>query len=247
MTILEIGTTSYCNGKCIFCPYPDSWGAKNPGIMSEEMFLDIVKKYPKIELFNMFLFNEPFLDPRLFDLMEKAQKVSKIDRFLISTNANFIPNDIERLKDFPHTLQVSFHGKDEESYERIMGLDYYKAVTNVKLLDKLGFKFTLRGFGQARIKTGSEYDSLFTENEYINHWRSLGLGHQTFDCMTFHDRAGQSTKVSFGYNGGVSDCPRYGDWHSYDHTGFETLCCMDFNHTGRYNRELCKHCISPGG
>ena len=187
MVRLEVMTSSLCSGKCIICPYPDSYYAKNFSQMSIEMFTDIIKKYPKIDVLSMYLFNDPFLEPRLFELMDIARKTSDVKLFSLSTNLSFIPENIERLKEFPHELWVSFHGANKETYEKIMGLNYENAMKNIIKLNSMGFKFRIRGAGISR--TGKT--EFFSEGEFFNHFNGIGIS-QELEYFSFHDRAGIS-------------------------------------------------------
>lgn len=242
MVRVEIMTTSFCSGRCIFCPYPDSWYAKNPGIMTTDMFKEIISRHPKIDVLSMYLFNDPFLDSRIFDLMELAKSISDIKLFNISTNASKIPRDIERIKDFNVELWVSFHGADKTTYEAIMGLDYDNTMNNIKMLNDMGLKFRIRGAGTSR--TGNIV--LFTEQQFFEHFNGKGIV-QELEYFTFHDRAGNSKNVAFNVNVPDQDCPRYHDWFHYDNTGKELLCCHAYNREESGNKKLCTHCISRGG
>jgi len=183
MVKLQIETNSACNGKCWFCPYQESWSKHNPGKMELDTFGDIIAKFPEIELLNMYMANEPFLDVRLFDMMELAGKISKIKKYNIASNLSIIPKDIEKLKNFNCDLWISFHGADKESYERIMGLDYDNAMKNIKILDSMGFKFQIRGAGYARYGG----NVLFTKEKFEEQFKGLN---QELVYFSYHDRAG---------------------------------------------------------
>ena len=80
MNLVQIQTTSVCNGKCIFCPYRYSWFKKNPGVMSEKLYLKILNDV--VELDNHFtgklcpyMCNEPLADK---DIVKRAKQATEI-------------------------------------------------------------------------------------------------------------------------------------------------------------------------
>ena len=254
MIRVNLMTNSSCAGQCIICPTPDAsvnWYKRNPGRMSIETFTKIMQAHPVIDELTMFTLNDPFLDNRLFDLMELARQTTKIGFYTISTNASFIPPDIPRIKGFFHELWISFHGADKKSYEYITGLNYENTIANIKGLNGLGLKFQIRGGGysQKQFITGKP-QILFTEEAFRKQWDDLGLSHQIIIYHNFHDWCGKAKKINFNFEAPISrikDC-RY--WHDeeefvYDYTGKRVLCCRAYDREESGSRDLCKYCLTP--
>lgn len=96
MVNVQIQTSSYCNAKCVFCPYPESWHKANPGIMSKRRFTHVIRQISHVEVGKLCLYlqNEPFLDPLLFDRIKHVKDNLKFGHIELSTNASVYNRDV---------------------------------------------------------------------------------------------------------------------------------------------------------
>jgi len=212
---VQIQSTSVCNGRCVICPYLDSWHNHNPGRMSDELFDDILRqlKGMKIDKFCMYLANEPLCDGELIERLEKVIENLEFKVLEISTNASILtPEKAEALASLlghvPHAIWISFHGCDKESYERIMGLDFERSLANVvnllKLADKRKLNISLRGAGSALRKDNRSSPHHFTARQYHDFWETVFLKHQIVNrpkltYLRYHDRAGSIRRNEYNF------------------------------------------------
>ena len=54
--IVQIQTTSVCNASCSICPYKDSYYAKHPKVMDQNLFISILEDLKKNHSINDKLF-----------------------------------------------------------------------------------------------------------------------------------------------------------------------------------------------
>lgn len=82
--IAQIQTHSFCNAKCIMCPYETTRKVKDQGWMEWELFTKVVDDligYPSLKHIVLMLQNEPLLDDRLVD---EVKYIRAKNRTLIS-------------------------------------------------------------------------------------------------------------------------------------------------------------------
>jgi MoaA/NifB/PqqE/SkfB family radical SAM enzyme len=121
-----IEVTSNCNNNCKFCPYRLD-GNPDGGFMSWEDFTKIFdaisNQSEAVMLFNR---GEPFLHPRIYDMIRYAQYSNNV---ILSTNGVLV--DVDKLYSvFTHgTLCVSIPGVGE-TYKLMTGKDSYEIVKN---------------------------------------------------------------------------------------------------------------------
>ena len=132
---MSIETANVCNSKCRMCPYPRMTRPKQ--VMSQALFEKIVDDClsHNIQNFNLNFYNEPFLDPEIFNrikyLKNKGLKVK-----LFSNGSVLSPDKYDRL--FESGLDVinfSFDALTKEVYEKIRrGLSFEITKENIMKL-----------------------------------------------------------------------------------------------------------------
>ena len=72
---VQIQTTSVCTGKCIICPYLESWHKNNPGVMSDAIFHSILEQLCSFLVLKICpsLENKPLADPLIFPRIAKIR------------------------------------------------------------------------------------------------------------------------------------------------------------------------------
>lgn len=127
---LCIEPTNRCNMKCRFCPVHL---AEFPQIVGGLRFIDFAL-YEKIiddlgdmggQLTNLHLYGdgEPFLNPRLFDMIRLAADRGVAKHIIVTTNGSVLtPRNVEKLLGSGLThLRVSIYGTDAEFHRQITG------------------------------------------------------------------------------------------------------------------------------
>lgn len=246
---VQIQTVSYCNAKCIMCPYLESWHAAHPGRMSNELFENILMQLKDIRIGRLCLYlqNEPFIDRKMLSRLERAVKELEFKELNISTNASCLPPEnskrlVRLLKDIPHTLWISFHGYDKPSYSKIMGLDYDKTLNNIvellKLTEKNNINFCIKAAGLPVVDgkkdfqhfTCEDVGKLFDKLQKENHLaKPLNI-----EFFKYHDRAGSIKRNKYNFNYVRESltgfyCDRFNKWLHILYNGDVILCCNDYN------------------
>lgn len=247
---IQLQTTSICNGKCIMCPYLDSWQKNNPGMMTDKTFdriLNQIKPLP-LDKICMYLENEPLVDPKILTRTEKVINELSFNLIEISTNAALMTKDKARmlgklLNRIPHQIWISFHGVNPRTFEGIMGLDFEKTLDNViyllQLSQKTPLNITIRGSGEPLVKSiGHQYG--FSEKEYRVFWSRQFETHHIkiepkINYFRYHDRCGTIKRNDIRLEKNVRDsltgfyCPRVDSWLHFLYTGELCICCMDYH------------------
>ena len=135
--LLKIETMIGCNARCIFCPLGARTLKRRRGQMDSELFFKIIDQ--AIELgfaISLYGMAEPLMEPRLFEFLDYIK--SKGGKLNIFTNASLMTKTVaEKLCQYqylPNKFAISFHGGNKEDYEKVMGVNFEKAVSNIKYL-----------------------------------------------------------------------------------------------------------------
>lgn len=247
---IQLQTTSLCNGKCIICPYLDSWHKAHPGIMSDAVFERILAELAPRELGKICVYfeNEPLADPKLLQRIARLQEALRFEHLEISTNAMLLDRDranalADLLEGTDHSLWISFHGVDKRTYEGIMGLPFERVLANVSslltLAEARGLRVTIRGSGMPR-DPALAHDFCFSEQQFLDFWNTTldGLGlvsRPRLNFFSYHDRCGSNRRNELRLRviprpdlTGLR-CPRVEGWLHFLYTGELSLCCMDYH------------------
>jgi tetratricopeptide (TPR) repeat protein len=247
---VQIQTTSVCNGKCIMCPYLDSWHKANPGVMSDEVFERILETLRGVDVGKlcMYLENEPLADPALLDRTERVIREIPFRLLEISTNAALLTEArAERLagllEKVPHQIWISFHGMDKRTYEGIMGLDFEQTLGRImhflRLAGDKGMDVVVRGSGEP-VHESLRHEFSFTEAQYRAFWQEQFAKNNLarpprVSYFRYHDRSGTIRRNNIRLQGNVRDslqgfyCPRVDSWLHFLYTGEMCICCMDYH------------------
>lgn len=135
---VHLETMARCNAACNFCPYPtlDRKGA----VMEDALILKIVsdlEDIPRLHSFQLspFKVNEPFLDKRLFDLLDLFTARLPNASITLTSNASPItPAHLKKLSRYQNIgyLWISFNDHRKEEYERVMQLPYERTLARLQ-------------------------------------------------------------------------------------------------------------------
>lgn len=135
--IISIEPSNVCNSRCAMCPYQKMTRPKET--MPMELFKKIVDDCvgEGIRNFNLNFYNEPFLDPFIFERIAYL----KLSRLKVKLYSNGSVVDAEKtekiLKSGLDEVIFSVDGAKKETYEKIrIGLDFDATIFNILRLTK---------------------------------------------------------------------------------------------------------------
>ena len=129
---ITIELSSYCNQKCIFCPYSK--------IKKDKLFShNLEKLINEISIWTEECFvefsgiGEPFLYPEFDKVIKIIMEKTNIN-FIIETNGTLIEKYIEKLREIKNlTLIISINADNKQDYKNIHGSDDFDIVeTNIE-------------------------------------------------------------------------------------------------------------------
>ncbi|MFK7927053.1 MAG: radical SAM protein, partial [Myxococcota bacterium] len=136
---VHLETLARCNARCTFCPSPTlaRTGAKLGDEVIDKVLTDL-QDIPSNLPFQLspFKVNEPFLDVRLFDILEDIQGRLPNATLALTTNASpLTPKKLARLAAISplRTLYVSFNDHRPDVYEQAMGIPYLRTVDRLDM------------------------------------------------------------------------------------------------------------------
>ena len=251
LSLIQIQTTSYCNGRCIICPYKGSWFEKNPGIMSDELYTkilnDIVMYDPTFNgRFCPYLSNEPFTDKKIISRIEEAIDILPSPLYIeVSTNL-FLPtkSQIDQLLELYEKckwngrIMVSHHGTNKVLYEHIMQIPYGKARDNLAYLIKKADKrlpIWIHTACQSRDDNYIVTSPLEIKRQWLRFLSENELPTENIAIypLMFNSRSGNVQLKGWNYtteHATLSGCPRINDQLHIIQNGEVILCCNDYHH-----------------
>jgi sulfatase maturation enzyme AslB (radical SAM superfamily) len=161
-------TYAQCNAKCSFCVYPDMEriGTMMPMELIDKIINDL-QEIPKHLPFQLSPFgvNEPFLDTRIYTILQKI--TDKLPNASITLTSNATPLNqinIDRLSEFTlEYLWLSIVDHRKDIYEEKMKLNYDLMLRNLELIHqaKANNKLKTR-IVVSRLLDNTPYDQEFT-------------------------------------------------------------------------------------
>lgn len=147
--IIQVETNGNCNASCSFCPHSKmnrGSSLKMPEFIFHRI-VDEIQSWPVTpEHFLPFLTNEPFSDPRIYELCRYVNDKLPNTKLAFFTNGTlFTESNLKKLDtvqniDFIH---VSWHHGNKADYEAELGLNFERAIESVQRLINFN-KWTVR-------------------------------------------------------------------------------------------------------
>ncbi|MDP3902167.1 MAG: radical SAM/SPASM domain-containing protein [bacterium] len=136
--IVTIEPSNVCNSRCVMCPYPNMTRPKI--VMTMELFKKIVNDCVQngIGKFNLNFYNEPFLDPMIFERI-KYLKSKNVRTQLFSNGSVLDDEKIDKIIESGlNDIRFSVDGAKKETYEKIRkGLSFEQTTANIlKLIER---------------------------------------------------------------------------------------------------------------
>lgn len=219
-SLIQLESTTACNGKCKFCPVGAGLDRKG-GSMSDELFLKIVKEATQLGIKQILLFlnGEPFVFKRFFDWLEILRQHGRTT--IIYTNAGQLTKEkADRLvtySDVVENIVFSLSGKDKKTHMEIMGLDHDTVKENVRYFMQVN---------KGRIPATAQMPYFSMTASWVTEWKKVWEPIVGTAGATSMFNWGGNIEDSIELKGRRIPCPRL---HHitilYD--GRVSLCCMD--------------------
>ncbi len=191
--VLRIGPTNRCTARCSYCPREHIYGRAS-GYMDFEMYEKIIDwaKNNKVELVSFAIFGEPFLHPRILDMIDLAHQAGL--KIRISSNAIIMkPEIIDKVLNYPiDAIETSMDGWTKEEYQKGKQVNAFEMAKSniIYLLDKAKEKKVKTSFNVHFVDVGNI--SFWHKIKYIRFWKSKlkGLNYVTTFSYEPHNWAG---------------------------------------------------------
>jgi MoaA/NifB/PqqE/SkfB family radical SAM enzyme len=168
--VLQIQTQSFCNGRCIICPYSSVKKELEQGFMDWSLFqkiADELRSANQLSTVGFALQNEPLLDKRLFDWIKYMKSLCPDKQCVVTTNGEPLDRfGVEQVKQSGiDRIVISLNAYSKEMYEKInVGLDFDKVMVNVSnlladpsLKPKVELSFRLTNENPAEVRSAVRY------------------------------------------------------------------------------------------
>jgi MoaA/NifB/PqqE/SkfB family radical SAM enzyme len=225
--LVHLETLAVCNAACEFCPYPRlaRKGARMTDALIEKVIGDLSDMPPDL-VFQLapYKVSDPFLEPRLFDIIElAAARLPAMHVSLITNGAGLTERKIDRLKKLERVsyLHVSLNYDDAQEYERVMKLPFDRTLARLDLLHRKKALGELNfPVGVTRVAVDRESDRDFMQ------W--VRSRYPAFRPLIAPRNDWIGEVVTEGSLAEVPDAPchRWFDL-SITATGVVAMCCMD--------------------
>ncbi|MCC6156803.1 MAG: radical SAM protein [Deltaproteobacteria bacterium] len=176
-----IQTTSRCNSACVICPWPDTAKAQAQGDMDDALFASLVdelKTYPNLTRVMMYLMNEPLLDRRMPERIDRVRRALPNAEIYLLTNGILLDRELgDRIIDSGLSwIGLSIHAIDNDTYKNITGRGDFGKIRD-RLETFVDRAMAARGgeFVQVNI---TKVRPLIDDEEFeraAKHWRDLGV------------------------------------------------------------------------
>ena len=238
--IVTIEPSNICNSACLMCPYPKMTRPKE--VMPMELFKKIVDDCAKngIRKFNLNFYNEPFLDPIIFERIEYLK--SKNVRIQLFSNGSVLDDDkINKIiTSGLNDIRFSVDGARKETYEKIRrGLSVEKTVSNILRLVERKKQMNSSSPRVAVVFVRSENNEGEQED-----FKKFWTGKADKIIISFDDNRNDTSKFSFA-DRSVKPYPCLRLWTEIVvmSDGRAVLCCIDYDGSvvvGDFNNQSLK-------
>jgi hypothetical protein len=168
--------------------------------------------------------SEPFLESRLFDILELVnRKLPNASVSIITNGSPLTGKKIEQLGTVKNLayINVSMNFDNPEEYEKVMQLPFARTVERVELLHKMHAAGVIRcPVRLTRVATSRNDDLSFT------HWVRANFPRFKPDIAPRHDWIGEIEGQGDALAVPDAPCHRWFDM-SITATGVVSMCCMD--------------------
>lgn len=229
LTTLDIETYNVCNLRCIMCSYPDM--TREKVLMSMDLFKKIIDDAAinNIRQISLSFYNEPLLDPLLFERIKYAK--SKGLWVAFSSNGCLLTSEkINAILDSGlDSIRFSFDGAVKETYEKIrVGANFEKTKSNIIQLIKERNK---RGTKNPSVAVGLviQKDNYQEISKFRSFWKEVTdeVRVWTVDARKIEGLLSKELEIRKSkYN---YPCSRIFNVMTVTSNGKVALCCLDYD------------------
>lgn len=224
---VHLETMAQCNAACVFCPYPsmERQGERMPDALIEKVINDLTD-IPRDVPFQLapYKVSEPFLEPRLFDVLATIN--DRLPNAYISIITNGTPlteRKIDQLREVRNLmyLTVSMNSDNAEEYEALMKLPFERTL---RRLDALHQK-KLKGDVAFPVKLTRVSENAVIDTRFVKWVRERYPAFQPM-ITNRNDWIGQVAIQTAHDQVPDAPCHRWFDM-SITASGKVAMCCMD--------------------
>ena len=223
--MVSIEPSNTCNARCVMCPYSKMTRPKT--VMPMELFKKIVDDCHKegVSNFNLNFYNEPFLDPFVFDRI-KYLKSKEIKVKLFSNGSVVDKEKADKiLESGLDEINFSLDSCDKETYESIRkGLNFETVVKNVSYLFE---EKKRRGLLLPKIK--AIFVRQKSNKAEIGHYENFWKNKVDKIVFSFDDNRNETSEFLIGKSKKLAPFPCKKLWTEINvmSNGKVALCCID--------------------
>jgi len=225
--MIHLETITACNAACNFCPYPTvaRKGNRMPDSLIEKVVRDLKDVPPDLPFqIAPYKLSDPFLESRLFDIMDLVTAELPGARISLITNgAALTDRKAEQLTKYANVayLSVSVNSCDDVEYEQVMQIPFARTLERLRALhdrtEAGNFDFPVR---ITRV-SGTRADDV----QWMD-WCRERFPHFKSSIIPRNDWIGDVPNVLAKLQVPDAPCHRWFDL-SIVSTGEVAMCCMD--------------------
>ena len=225
--LVHLETLAVCNAACEFCPYPklERQGTRMSDALIEKIIGDLGAIPPHVPfVVAPYKVSDPFLEPRLFDIMALVvERLPGAEIGLITNGSALTDRKLDQLAQAKSVsfLTVSLNFDNADEYEGVMKLSFARTLSRLEALNRRKAQGEL-GFPVRLTRVGADKAS---DHRFIHFARERFPALQPV-IVPRNDWLGEV--VTEGTRDEVPDvpCHRWFDL-SITATGVVAMCCMD--------------------
>lgn len=231
-----IETTNLCNARCIMCPHSTMKRPKKN--MDDTTFNKIISQIKKEGIKpNAFILNgfgEPLIDSKIFNRIKKIKTNFPYSIIKFYSNLNLANKKIIKSIIFSDLdeINISLNGYNYKNYQKVMGLNYKKTITNLQYLIKT--KKKVNSNLKIRISMTLVKNNENTAKKFIKKWSSLV---DSVSVNKVHNYNGSiqniNNKFKINFKKIAFPCRYIWDTIIINVDGEIGLCCLDYE--SQYN------------
>ena len=224
---VHLETIALCNAACDFCPYPslERKGTRMPDALIEKVIGDLSDIPPDVRFqLAPYKVSEPFLEPRLFDILERVNaRLPNAYISIITNGAALTERKIDRLRAVKNVayLNVSVNFDNPEEYEAVMKIPFERTVRRLDVLHRR----KLSGDLAFPVRLTRVSDNMLTDTRFV---RWVQATYPAFEPIVVNrnDWIGEVATDAAAAEVPDVPCHRWFDM-SITATGKVAMCCMD--------------------
>lgn len=231
---IMIQTTSYCNADCVICPYKSLVDKQPQGFMNKMTYKKIIDEISNynVKRILLYLMNEPLMDKDIVNKINYAKEKNPKAIVHIVSNGSLLNKKLsdELINSRLDYIEFSILGNTEETYKKVMHLDFYKTRKNILDFIRIA-KIENKGKDYINIKITKTPRLLSDKekDETINFWNSKGIKNINYFDNPI-SRAGNASFIPKIKKNSVCGCKSIwaNDMMHIIYNGDVVLCCMDW-------------------